>query len=266
MGLTPVGEQLFFETRPEFTTGSICTNAVSNATGCFTRFGNGKTRITIADLDDPKIRGLIVAHELLYAVYYDLSEVKKTEINELIDTAYQRNQDQLDSRLEAYGQLPTEKFYSELHSFIGSEITDIPAPLEAHYSRYFVDRVGRVANFDPGNMPAPQSKPPTPKPEPTPKPAPAPKTTPEDQKLIKYLEQLIIESEILDRKVDNRAILDSLNWGPEYYCRDAFSLFMSGEVGAELYRLGNAMTEFSATFDFYEGQNRLPPPGGGGAR
>ena len=155
MGLTAVGQELFFEARPEFTNGPVCQRGpVKAARGCFSRFGNGKTRITIADLDDQKVLVEIAAHELLHAVYYDLSEAKQAEVNELIDTAYSRNQDRLDRRLKPYGQLPTEKFYSELHSFIGSTITDIPAPLEAHYGRYFTDRIGRVVNSS-GSTPTP---------------------------------------------------------------------------------------------------------------
>lgn len=152
MGLTAVGKELFFESRPQFTDGEVCQKAglTGRARGCFTSFGSGKTRITLTDdLDDQAQRVEVAAHELLHGVYYDLSETNRLEVNEWIDTAYQRNKSQLDRRLRPYGKLAADDLYSELHSFIGSTITDIPAPLETHYGRYFTDRVGRIVNAKP---------------------------------------------------------------------------------------------------------------------
>ncbi len=85
-----------------------------------------------------------MAHEFLHAVYIRLSDDKRSELNELLYTAYKSNQVEMDRALRPYGfgQINTGDFIAmnELHSFIGTRIAELPDSLENHYALYFDDR------------------------------------------------------------------------------------------------------------------------------
>ena len=90
-----------------------------------------------------------LAHELLHAIYYSYySNYENTDIDRQIDIVITNKPLQVQIILDAYAnQLsnsPTNVAryieYTELHSFIGTQFTDIPQVLENYYALYFKDR------------------------------------------------------------------------------------------------------------------------------
>lgn len=97
------------------------------------------------------------AHELLHAVYYDLYiHGGHEQINRHIDDVYNQNAEDLRDFIGIYNDLSdggNDEFnnlnrYNELHSFIGSQIKDIPEELEEHYGLWFEDRTVITSFFE----------------------------------------------------------------------------------------------------------------------
>lgn len=93
------------------------------------------------------------AHEFLHAVFHhevldETTNAFSGDMKDLLDEVYQRNYEELhplvDPYKELFGHLSADLletiYYSELHSYIGTLITDLPPDLEAHYALYFLDR------------------------------------------------------------------------------------------------------------------------------
>lgn len=92
----------------------------------------------VADLID-----VVAAHELLHAVYAGLSVDEKATIDGALNAVRDRTP-RLRERLKAYST--GDDLAAELHSVAGTEFSDLPAALEAHYSQYF-DRAKVVAAY-----------------------------------------------------------------------------------------------------------------------
>ncbi|MYB39758.1 hypothetical protein F4X86_00490 [Candidatus Saccharibacteria bacterium] len=109
---------------------------------------------SIAILRTPSLE-TTAAHELLHAAYYDLYiHHQSDEIDRLLDNFKRDNPEVVAEFLEIYEghyQYEDEEARqwaerSEIHSFVGSQIAEIPQALEEHYSRYFNNR-RRVVDF-----------------------------------------------------------------------------------------------------------------------
>ena len=92
---------------------------------------------------------ITLAHELLHAVYYDAYiSYRNRDLDRQIDAAAANDPIQTQIILNAYAKQldslsPQAARYvrrTELHSFIGTQFTNISPDLEEHYNRYFKDR------------------------------------------------------------------------------------------------------------------------------
>lgn len=112
--------------------------------GCY-----AANRIYIFDVTDERLDGIKVvtaAHELLHAEYDRLPEAERKRLEPLLQSAYERlTDDKLKARMDYYDKTQPGQQINELHSIIGTEFESVGPELEAHYARYFTDRLGLVA-------------------------------------------------------------------------------------------------------------------------
>jgi hypothetical protein len=83
------------------------------------------------------------AHEYLHHVWFTMPALERMRLMPYLEQAYQNTKYYLDDRMVGYdfSVHPADRM-TELHSFIGTEISDsaIPAPLLAHYAKYVPNR------------------------------------------------------------------------------------------------------------------------------
>jgi polyhydroxyalkanoate synthesis regulator phasin len=106
--------------------------------------------IFIQKVTDKRLAGTMqvtAAHEMLHAVYHNhLSEGERREIGaELINVFDGLNNPRLKKLIQIYRDRNPDQVSSELHSFLGTEVSKLSPKLEQHYAKYFVDRATVVA-------------------------------------------------------------------------------------------------------------------------
>lgn len=110
--------------------------------GCYHSDQQG---IFIYNVQDSRLAGVqevTAAHEMLHAVYDRLSTKDKSYVDGLLQNYY--NHDVHDHRIiqtiNEYRQSEPNDVVNEMHSVFGTEIANLPAPLEAYYKKYFTNR------------------------------------------------------------------------------------------------------------------------------
>jgi uncharacterized protein YdcH (DUF465 family) len=105
--------------------------------------------IFIQEVTDPRLAGVMqvtAAHEMLHAVYHQLSESEKTQLNKELHQVYDNLQNtRIKKLLEIYKNQDPTVVDSELHSILGTEVSTLSPALEKHYANYFADRATVVA-------------------------------------------------------------------------------------------------------------------------
>ena len=107
--------------------------------GCYRE---DQDRLYVYNVDSseiPGVREVTTAHEMLHAAYHRLLFWEKNDLNDQLQSAYQQLPADSDLRVSMQNYRPDE-FYDELHSRLGTEVKNLPAPLERYYQRYFMDR------------------------------------------------------------------------------------------------------------------------------
>ena len=136
-----------------------------------------------------------------------LSDEERDNLNGLIQEAYNDNQAELGGLLEPYGLTNADNLtkMSELHSFIGTQIDDLPQNLENHYKLYFKDRQivlelskgqptpPHADTKPPEFKPLPTATEPAPQPAQPAQPAPQPAQPPQHAELVAYGAELLID-------------------------------------------------------------------------
>jgi uncharacterized protein YukE len=115
--------------------------------GCYHPPENG---IAIYDVQDARLNGVeqvTAAHEMLHAAYERLSSSDKKNINALLQNYYKNElQDKrIADTINAYKNTEPNDVVNEMHSIFGTEVANLPKPLEDYYKRYFNDRSAVVA-------------------------------------------------------------------------------------------------------------------------
>ncbi len=112
--------------------------------GCFSM-----GRIYIRDITDNQLDGIeevTAAHETLHAVWDRMSESERQSLGVLLEAEYKKiNSPSLTERMAYYDRNEPGEHFNELHSIIGTEITDIDSNLDVYYSQYFSNRNKVVA-------------------------------------------------------------------------------------------------------------------------
>lgn len=144
--------RLFYVNHPELISDSSTFRSDCTVTeqtiilGCYHPNQRG---IFVYDVKDQRLDGVeevTSAHEMLHAAYDRLSGDDKNKINKMLEDFYKN--DLKDKRLldiiEAYKQSEPDDLVNEMHSIFGTEVVNLPAPLEDYYKRYFNNRASVV--------------------------------------------------------------------------------------------------------------------------
>ncbi|NJM95086.1 MAG: hypothetical protein HC792_01090 [Acaryochloridaceae cyanobacterium CSU_5_19] len=156
--MTEKAQQLFYKQDPEIAPKGKFHNLCRNVTGhtketillgCFTSDGN-QGKIVIQSVTEPRLAGMMemtAAHEMLHAAYQELSSQERQRLSPRLKQAVQRVKDaNLLSVLKAYAAGDPEIYLNELHSHLGTTLSELGDPvLEKHYRQYFQDRQQVVA-------------------------------------------------------------------------------------------------------------------------
>jgi hypothetical protein len=115
--------------------------------GCYYR-----AHIYVLKIDNPALAGemdVVMAHELLHAVWVKMGEKERKELSTELLRVYQTvTTDELKQRMEGYARTEPGEESNELHSILGTEFPSLSPVLEAHYAKYFVDRQKIVATHE----------------------------------------------------------------------------------------------------------------------
>ncbi len=115
--------------------------------GCYHPNQNG---IFVYAVNDSRLNGVqqvTAAHEMLHAAYDRLSTSERSHVDAMLLDYYAHDlHDQriLDT-IASYKKTEPRDVVNEMHSVFGTEATNLPAPLENYYKRYFTNRAVVVA-------------------------------------------------------------------------------------------------------------------------
>lgn len=115
--------------------------------GCYHPNQDG---IFIYNVRDPSLHGVAqvtAAHEVLHAIYGRLSAKDRAYVNGLLNDYYKHGltDKRVKDEIKLYQKTEPHDVTDEMHSTFGTEIANLPAPLEAYYKRYFTNRAAIVA-------------------------------------------------------------------------------------------------------------------------
>jgi len=146
--MTPYAKHVFYVNHPDLETNadqfrSDCQETEKTIVlGCYHSDQQG---IFVYNVQDKRLAGVqevTSAHEMLHAVYDRLSSKDRAHIDGLLQNYY--NHDLHDKRIiqtiNEYRQSEPNDVVDEMHSVFGTEIANLPSPLENYYKKYFADR------------------------------------------------------------------------------------------------------------------------------
>jgi hypothetical protein len=150
--LTPAGRAALYRSQPELDDKTSfqkhCpTESSGLELGCYDAGRIYILRIDNADLA-VEMKAVLV-HEMLHAVWADLSSRDRQAITSEVEAYYRQygsSDKDLAERMVGYAETEPGESANELHSILGSERLDLPVGLEQHYRRYMSNRVA-VAEF-----------------------------------------------------------------------------------------------------------------------
>jgi hypothetical protein len=151
--MTPYTAHLFYLNRPlilNTVTGfrKYCPeNENTIVLGCYHPDQDG---IYIYNVPDPTLAGVqqvTAAHEVLHAVYARLSNSQRTYVDGLLESYYKHDLHDpiVQQEVKLYQQTEPNSVMDEMNSTFGTEIANLPTPLENYYQQYFSDRSKIVA-------------------------------------------------------------------------------------------------------------------------
>ena len=107
--------------------------------------------IEIYNVKDPRLNGVqqvTAAHEMLHAAYDRLSTKDRDSVDAMLQNYYQHDltDQRIKDTINAYKKTEPNDVVNEMHSVFGTEVANLPAPLEQYYKQYFTNRA-QVTNF-----------------------------------------------------------------------------------------------------------------------
>jgi predicted nucleic acid-binding Zn-ribbon protein len=116
--------------------------------GCY----SNQRRIYLQDIQDKRLKGVMevtAAHEMLHDIYEHLPPWERIPLDQRLQDAFARVQNpRIIKLVNSYREQSNGDriLLHELHSILGTEVRDLGDPeLEAHYAKYFDDRLTLVA-------------------------------------------------------------------------------------------------------------------------
>ncbi|MDB5161418.1 MAG: hypothetical protein JWO96_798 [Candidatus Saccharibacteria bacterium] len=157
--LTPYGRHVLYVTHPKLDGDSAsflrdCSQAEQTIVlGCYhsgASLLSSDSFLFVKDVKDPRLQGVrqvTAAHEMLHAAYDRLSGNEKKTIDAQLQAFYDNgvHDQRLIDTINAYKKTEPADVVNEMHSIFGTEVANLPAPLENYYKKYFVNRGAVVA-------------------------------------------------------------------------------------------------------------------------
>lgn len=149
LAFTPAGDRVFLASQPTLSDrekfavwcAKVDHSEGGHVLGCY-----AERRIHLFDVTDERLDGIVevtAAHELLHATFARMKPSERDELSKRLVEVYEElSQDspELAERMSVYEQLSDASFANELHSVLGTEVSDLPDWLEEHYAQWFNDR------------------------------------------------------------------------------------------------------------------------------
>jgi hypothetical protein len=147
--MTPYALKLFEINHPNIENKTAfakqCPNDGGEKTIVLGCYHSGESGIYLLSVSDPLLKGVeqvTAAHEMLHAAYARLSSGERKNVDTMLLNYY--NNDLKDPRIKntiaAYKKTEPNDVVNEMHSVFGTEVANLPVPLEQYYTRYFTDR------------------------------------------------------------------------------------------------------------------------------
>jgi hypothetical protein len=145
-GMSDTGKFYFFASRPAIEDATAfnknCGRKEESTAvlGCYNGQNIYVYNVTNTQLDG--IKETTAAHEMLHAAYARMDTNEKKAVDVLLEAEYARlkNDKEFAERMAFYARTEPGERDNELHSVIGTEVTNISPALEQHYAKYFSDR------------------------------------------------------------------------------------------------------------------------------
>lgn len=153
--LTDSAKTVFYATAPQILASKEfnqnCSNLLekSSILGCYKNGSTATDKIFIYDVQNTELDGVkevTSAHELLHAVWARLSASERERLGELLQAEYARvKTDKLAKTMASYAISEPGEENNELHSILGTEISQLSGELEQYYAKIFENRGEIVA-------------------------------------------------------------------------------------------------------------------------
>lgn len=151
--MTDEAKHLFYLNQPQLLSSvesfrEQCPNSQEHVVlGCYHSNQGG---IYIYNVKSPDLQGIsqvTAAHEDLHAAYDRLSDKDRKYVDGLLRDYYDHGlqDERVKNVIDLYRKTEPNDLLNEMHSIFGTEIAQLPAPLEAYYKRYFKSRAAVVA-------------------------------------------------------------------------------------------------------------------------
>lgn len=147
--MTPLGAHIFYVNHPMVETNRTTFRqacAIAEQTIVLGCYHSDQAGIEIYDVTDGRLKGVeevTAAHEMLHAVYDRLSSKARQDVDSMLQDYYKNDlQDQrIKDTIALYMKTEPNDVVNEMHSVFGTEIANLPVPLENYYKKYFTNRV-----------------------------------------------------------------------------------------------------------------------------
>lgn len=144
--LTKRGTNIFYATSPviesrdQFNESCHSTERTVAILGCYYR-----DKTYVYDINNQELEGAVevtAAHELLHAAYFRLNMFDRIRVEKLLRQEYEqiKDTDSIKRVMQHYSEAEPGAEIDELHSIIGTTVSNLPEELEQYYARYFHDR------------------------------------------------------------------------------------------------------------------------------
>lgn len=154
--MTPLAKHYLYVNHPVLADRDVfnkhCTNEKEQAVvlGCYTGNRNGIYVYKVTDAELNGVQQVTTAHEMLHQAYDRLSSSERTRIDGLLEDYYKSSltDESVKSQIESYKKSEPDALDNEMHSLFGTEVADLPEPLEQYYKQYFTNRSKVVALYN----------------------------------------------------------------------------------------------------------------------
>ncbi len=146
--MTPYATKLFYLNHPQlqssadFNENCPAGGEKTIVLGCYHSRQGGIFIYSVSDKELHGVEQVTAAHEMLHAAYDRLSAKDKKYVNGLLQQYYttRLRDPTIRTEIAAYQKSEPKDVVNEMHSIFGTEVANLPGPLEQYYRHYFVHR------------------------------------------------------------------------------------------------------------------------------